>query len=107
MNAWLILFLAGVLETAWAVGLKYSAGFTRLWPGVFTAVTMAGSLYLLAQAVKVLPLGTAYAVWTGIGALGAVLWGLVFFGEPMNAARFVCITLILAGILGLRFTGGH
>jgi quaternary ammonium compound-resistance protein SugE len=107
MNAWVILLLAGLLETAWAVGLKYSAGFTRLWPSVFTATAMAASLYLLAQAVRVLPLGTAYAVWTGIGAIGAVLWGLVFFDEPANAARLVCIVLILAGILGLRFAGGH
>jgi quaternary ammonium compound-resistance protein SugE len=107
MSAWLILFLAGLLETAWAVGLKYSAGFTKLWPSVFTAGAMIASLYLLAQAVRVLPLGTAYAVWTGIGAVGAVLWGLVYFGEPATAGRLLCVGLILAGILGLRFAGGH
>ena len=107
MNAWLILLLAGLLETAWAIGLKYSEGLTRLWPSVFTAAAMAASLYLLAQAVRVLPLGTAYAVWTGIGAIGAVLCGLFFFGEPANAVRLVCVLLILSGILGLRFAGGH
>ena len=107
MSAWLILLLAGLLETAWAVGLKYSQGFTRLWPSVWTAVAMIGSLWLLAQAVRTLPLGTAYAVWTGIGAVGAVLWGLLFFGEPANTARIVCIALIVAGILGLRFAGNH
>jgi quaternary ammonium compound-resistance protein SugE len=105
MSAWLVLFIAGVLETGWAVGLKYSEGFTRLWPSIFTAAAMAGSLYLLAQALKVLPLGTAYAVWTGIGAVGAVIWGLMFFGEPANAVRMLCIALIVAGILGLRFGG--
>ena len=106
MNPWIILFLAGVLETAWAVGLKYTDGFSRFWPSVFTALAMIASFYLLAQAVKVLPLGTAYAVWTGIGAVGAVLYGLMFFGEPATAARFICIALILAGILGLRFAAG-
>ena len=107
MNAWLTLLFAGLLETGWAVGLKYSAGFTKLWPSVFTAAAMIGSLYLLAQAVRVLPLGTAYAVWTGIGAVGAVLWGILYFGEPATAARILCVTLILAGIVGLRFAGGH
>lgn len=107
MSAWLALLLAGVLETAWAVGLKYSQGFTKALPSVLTVAAMIGSFYLLAQAVRVLPLGTAYAVWTGIGAVGAVIWGIVFFGEPANAARLICVTLILAGILGLRFAGGH
>jgi quaternary ammonium compound-resistance protein SugE len=107
VNAWLLLFLAGLLETGWAVGLKYSEGFTKLWPSVFTAVAMAASFYLLAVAVRTLPLGTAYAVWTGIGAVGAVIWGILFLGEPGNAARIVCILLILSGIAGLRFTGGH
>ena len=107
MNPWFVLFLAGLLETGWAVGLKYSEGFTRLWPSVFTAGAMAASLYLLAIAVKTLPLGTAYAVWTGIGAVGAVVWGILFLGEPGNAARLLCILLILAGIVGLRFAGGH
>ena len=107
MNAWVLLLLAGLLETGWAVGLKYSEGFTRLWPSVFTAAAMAGSFYLLALAVRTLPLGTAYAVWTGIGAVGAVIWGILFLGEPGNAARLVCVLLILGGIVGLRFAGGH
>ena len=107
MNAWVILLIAGVLETGWAVGLKYSEGFTRLWPSVFTIAAMLGSFYLLAIAVKTLPLGTAYAVWTGIGAIGAVVWGVLFLNEPGTAARIGCILLILAGIVGLRFTGGH
>jgi quaternary ammonium compound-resistance protein SugE len=105
MNAWLILFLAGVLETAWAVGLKYSQGFTKLRPSLLTAAAMIASLYLLARAVRILPLGTAYAVWTGIGAVGAVIWGILFFDEPATAGRIACIALILAGILGLRFAG--
>jgi quaternary ammonium compound-resistance protein SugE len=107
VNPWVVLFLAGLLETGWAVGLKYSEGFTRLWPSVFTAAAMAASFYLLAVAVKTLPLGTAYAVWTGIGAVGAVIWGILFLGEPGNAARLLCILLILAGIVGLRFADGH
>jgi quaternary ammonium compound-resistance protein SugE len=106
-NAWLLLFIAGLLETAWAVGLKYSNGFTRLWPSVFTAVACVASFYLLALAIRSLPLGTAYAVWTGIGALGAVLWGILFLNEPATTARIVCIVLILSGIAGLRFAGGH
>ena len=107
MNAWVLLFIAGLLETGWAVGLKYSEGFTKLWPSVFTAAAMIGSFYLLAVAVRTLPLGTAYAVWTGIGAVGAVIWGIVFLGEPGTLARMLCILLILAGIVGLRFAGGH
>lgn len=99
---WLYLVIAGVLETAWAVGLRYSEGFTKLWPSVWTAATMAASLYLLALAVRTLPLGTAYAVWTGIGSIGAVLYGIAYFNEPATAARLACIALILAGIVGLK-----
>lgn len=102
MNAWLILILAGLLETVWAVGLRYSEGFTRLWPSIVTGAAMIGSVWLLAQAVKVLPLGTAYAVWTGIGAAGAVIWGILFFNEPATALRLFCIALILGGIVGLK-----
>lgn len=100
--AWFVLLLAGCFECAWAVGLKYSAGLTRLWPSVFTAVTMAASLYLLAVAMKTIPIGTAYAVWTGIGAVGVAVLGMILFGESRAAARLVCIVLIVAGSAGLR-----
>lgn len=100
--AWLI--LAGVLEIAWAVGLKYTDGFSRLWPTVGTIVLMLGSFWCLAQAVKVLPLGTSYAIWTGIGAVGTAVAGMVLFKEPATVARLVCIVLILAGIAGLKLT---
>ena len=102
MNAWVLLVIAGILETGWAVGMRYSAGFTKLWPSVWTAISMAVSLWLLAQAVRSLPLGTAYAVWTGIGTLGAVIWGIFFFGEPATGQRLACIALILGGIIGLK-----
>ena len=102
MNAWVLLVIAGLLETVWAVGLRYSEGFTKLWPSVVTGVAMIASFYLLAQAMKVLPLGTAYAVWTGIGTVGAVIWGIMFFGETATALRLACIALILVGILGLK-----
>ena len=104
MSAWTVLIAAGALETAWAVGLKYSEGFTRFWPSVFTAAAMASSFYLLAVALRTLPLGTAYTVWTGIGAVGAVIWGIVFLGESAGALRVLCILLIVAGIAGLRLT---
>lgn len=99
---WLILVIAGFFETGWAVGLKYSQGFTRLWPSVATIVSMAISLYLLGIALKSLPLGTAYTVWTGIGAIGTVILGILLFKEPAATARLVCIGLILAGIVGLK-----
>ena len=100
--AWLWLFLAGLTEIAWAVGLKYSHGFTRLVPTVWTLVNMVASFVLLAQALKALPLGTAYAVWTGIGAVGTALLGVVLFAEPAAWPRLACIGLILAGIIGLK-----
>ena len=100
--AWFILFIAGLLEISWAVGLKYTEGFTRLWPTVFTATALVASMFLLGLAVRTLPLGTAYAVWTGIGTVGTALLGIVLFGEPATAARLVCIGLIVTGILGLR-----
>jgi len=104
---WLILFLAGLFETAWAVGLKYTHGFTRLWPTLGTLAAMAISFVLLAQAMKTLPVGTAYAVWTGIGAVGAVILGVLLFQEPLNAARVFCLALIVSGIIGLKlFSGG-
>lgn len=105
--AWLILFLAGLLEIAWAVGLKYTEGFTRLWPSVFTVLAMIASFFLLAQALRSIPVGTGYAVWTGIGVIGTTLFGLFLFREPATAGRMVCIALIVAGIIGLRFFSGQ
>jgi len=100
--SWTILFLAGLFEVAWAIGLKYSEGFTRLWPSVGTLAAMAVSFYLLAVAMRSLPLGTAYAVWVGIGAVGTAILGIVLFNEPANAGRLVSLGLILAGIIGLK-----
>ena len=101
---WVYLFVAGILETAWAIGLKYSAGFTRLGPSIFTILTMAISLYLLALALRTLPVGTAYAVWTGIGAVGAAILGMLLFNESREITRIFCILLIVAGIIGLKLT---
>lgn len=103
--AWFILFVAGLFEIGWAVGLKYTEGFTRLVPTLFTGVALILSMALLGLAVRTLPLGTAYAVWTGIGTIGTVILGVALFGEPATVVRFVCIGLIVAGILGLRFFG--
>ena len=101
---WFILVLAGIFEIAWAVGLKYTEGFSKLWPSVFTVTAMTISIVLLAFATKKLPLGTAYAVWTGIGAVGAVSLGIVLFGESAQPLRLLCVGLIVAGILGLKLT---
>ena len=100
--AWIILFIAGLFEIGWAVGLKYTEGFTRLVPTVFTGVSLVLSMGLLGWAVKTLPLGTAYAVWTGVGAVGTAIVGIILFKEPATAARLVCLGLIVAGILGLK-----
>jgi quaternary ammonium compound-resistance protein SugE len=100
--AWPYLFLAGLFEIAWAVGLKYTNGFTRLTPSILTVASMALSLGLLSLALKQLPIGTAYAAWTGIGAAGTALLGIYLFNEPATAARLGCIALIVAGIVGLR-----
>lgn len=100
--AWVILFVAGLLEIGWAVGLKYTEGFTRLWPTVATAVALVASMSLLGIAVRTLPLGSAYAVWTGIGSVGTAVLGIILFREPATAIRLVCIGLIVAGILGLK-----
>lgn len=100
--AWIILFVAGLFEVGWAVGLKYTEGFTRLWPSVGTGVSLVMSMALLGWALKTLPLGTAYAVWTGIGAVGTALFGILVLKEPATAARLVCLCLIVAGILGLK-----
>lgn len=100
--SWLILILAGLFEVAWAVGLKYTEGFTKLWPSLGTGVAMLVSIWLLAVAMKDLPLGTAYAVWVGVGAVGTAILGIVLFNEPANAGRLVSLALILAGIIGLK-----
>ena len=100
--AWLVLLVAGLCEIGWAVGLKYTEGFSRLWPSVGTVAAMAASVALLGFALKVLPLGTAYAVWTGIGAVGTAILGIYLFNEPRDALRLACIALIVAGIVGLK-----
>ena len=97
-----ILLIAGLFEISWAVGLKYSHGFTQLIPSVITIVCMIASFYFLALALKSLPLGTAYAIWTGIGTLGTVIFGIILFKEPVTAVRLLCILLILSGITGLK-----
>ena len=102
--AWIVLFVAGLLEIAWAAGLKQAEGFTRLVPSLFTIVAMVASLGLLGVALRTLPLGTAYAVWTGIGTIGTALIGIVLYGEPATAIRLACIGLIVLGILGLKLT---
>ena len=100
--AWVILFIAGLLEVGWAIGLKYTEGFTRLVPSALTVGSMALSIVLLGWALKTLPVGTAYAVWTGIGAVGTAALGIYLFGEPATAARLASIGLIVAGIAGLK-----
>jgi len=100
--AWAILFVAGLLEIGWAIGLKYTEGFSRLVPSVLTLTAMAGSVILLGVALKTLPIGTAYAVWTGIGAVGTAALGIILFGEPATAMRLASIGLIVAGIAGLK-----
>ncbi|MBQ1541127.1 quaternary ammonium compound-resistance protein SugE [Caulobacter sp. CCUG 60055] len=106
--AWVVLFVAGLFEVGWAVGLKYTEGFTRIGPTVFTGVSLLLSMALLGWSIKTLPLGTAYAVWTGIGAVGTVALGIFLFREPATVARLVCVGLIVTGILGLKlFTPPH
>lgn len=101
-SAWVLIVLAGILETVWALGLKYSDGFTRLWPSVITAVAVTGSFILLSTAMKSLPVGTAYAVWVGIGVLGTVIFAVILLGEPVTLQRVAGIVLILAGIIALK-----
>ncbi|TDK28696.1 quaternary ammonium compound efflux SMR transporter SugE [Luteimonas aestuarii] len=103
---WMILLLAGLLEIGWAIGLKYTEGFTRVWPTLGTVAAMVASLGLLGVAMKSLPVGTAYAVWVGVGAVGTAILGIVLLGEPANAARFVSLGLIVAGIIGLKLAAG-
>src|SRR3954471_15285302 len=100
--AWLLLFVAGLMEIGWAIGLKYTEGFTRLVPSVLTLACMLGSIVLLGLALKTLPVGTAYAVWTGIGAVGTAILGIALFGDPAGFARITCIGLIVAGMVGVK-----
>lgn len=101
-SSWFILTVAGIFEISWVIGLKYTDGFTRLWPSIGTIILMALSVGLLGLAMKSLPVGTAYAVWVGIGAIGAVILGIILFNEPANAMRLVSAGLILIGIIGLK-----
>ena len=101
---WILLIAAGLLECVWAVSLKQSQGFTRLWPSVVTVIGLAGSMWLLALAMRALPVGTAYATWTGIGAVGAAIIGMVFLGESRELGRIASLICIVAGIIGLRLT---
>ena len=102
--AWVYLFFAGLFEVCWAIGLKYTDGFSRLWPSVWTVVAMILSFWLLASALRTLPVGTAYAVWTGIGAVGTAILGIALFGESREVLRLLSILLIVAGIAGLKLT---
>lgn len=102
---WLFLTLAGLLEIVWAVGIKYTDGFTRLLPSVVTVAAMGLSFWLLAKSIQTIPIGTAYAVWVGIGASGVAVAGMIFFKEPADMLRIGCIALILAGVIGLKMTG--
>ena len=104
---WIYLIIAGVLEIVWAIGLKYTVGFSKLWPSVATISAMAVSFGFLSAALKSIPLGTAYAVWTGIGAAGTAIVGMMFLGESREMMRVLCIFLIVAGVVGLKFAAGH
>jgi len=100
--SWVLLGIAGLFEVCWAIGLKYTEGFTRLWPSVFTVVTLAISMYLLAKAAETLPIGTAYGVWVGIGSVGAAILGIVVFKEPATPARIFFLSLLIVAIIGLK-----
>jgi quaternary ammonium compound-resistance protein SugE len=102
--AWIWLFIAGLLEIAWALGLKYSEGFTKLWPSVFTAIGMILSYIALSQAMKTLPVGTAYPIWTGIGAVGTAIFGIILFNEPKTVIKIISVVFIAAGIVGLKMS---
>ncbi len=102
--AWVILGIAGLFETGWAIGLKYTEGFTKLWPTIWTILAMIVSLWLLGIAMKSLPVGTAYSIWVGVGAVGTVILGIMLFEEPTNAGRLISIMFIIAGIIGLKLT---
>ena len=105
--AWIYLVIAGLLEIGWAIGLKYTHGFSRLWPSVATVACMAVSFVFLSLSLKTIPIGTGYAVWTGIGAAGTALFGIIFMGEPRDLARVLCLFLIVAGVVGLKVTSAH
>ena len=102
--AWILLILAGLLETGWAIGLKHTDGFTRFWPSVLTAAGIAASMVLLSLAARTLPIGTAYAVWVGIGAAGTVVLGIILLGEPASAPRLFFLAMLMAAIIGLKWT---
>ncbi|MEU5419312.1 DMT family transporter [Streptomyces sp. NPDC001407] len=105
--AWVLLAVAGLLEVAWSIGMKFTEGFTRLWPSVFTIAGIAASMLLLSQAARTLPIGTAYGVWVGIGAAGAAVFGMAVLGEPATAARIFFVVLLLVAVVGLKATSGH
>ncbi|MEU9605260.1 multidrug efflux SMR transporter [Streptomyces sp. NPDC048057] len=105
--AWVLLIVAGVLEVGWSIGMKFTEGFTKLWPSVFTGLGIVASMILLAQATKTLPIGTAYGVWVGIGAAGAAIVGMVALNEPVTAARIFFVSLLLVAVVGLKATSGH
>ncbi|GFH63676.1 MULTISPECIES: DMT family transporter [Streptomyces] len=105
--AWILLLVAGLLEVGWSIGMKYTEGFTRLWPSVFTAAGIVASMVLLAQAARTLPIGTAYGVWVGIGAAGAAVLGMLVLGEPATAARVFFVSLLIVAVVGLKLTSGH
>lgn len=106
-NAWLFLLVAGIMETGWAIGLKYTEGFSRLMPSVVTIALMGGSFYFLSKSLESLPIGTAYAIWTGIGAVGTVILGIALFGESRDLLRVLCLFLIISGILGLKLVSAE
>ncbi|WP_329171810.1 MULTISPECIES: DMT family transporter [unclassified Streptomyces] len=105
--AWVLIVVAGLLEVVWSIGMKYTDGFTRLWPSVFTGAGIAASMLLLSQATRTLPVGTAYGVWVGIGAAGAAVVGMLLLGEPATAARIFFVALLLVAVVGLKATSGH
>lgn len=105
--AWVLLIVAGLIEVAWSIGMKFTEGFTRLWPSVFTGAGIVASMVLLSYAAKTLPIGTAYGVWVGIGAAGAAVLGMAVLGEPVTAARIFFICLLLVAVVGLKATSGH
>ncbi len=105
--AWVLLFVAGLIEVGWSIGMKFTDGFTRLWPSVFTGAGIVASMVLLSYAAKTLPIGTAYGVWVGIGAAGAAVLGMAVLGEPVTASRIFFIGLLLVAVIGLKVTSGH
>ncbi|MEJ8644147.1 multidrug efflux SMR transporter [Streptomyces sp. MS1.HAVA.3] len=105
--AWVLLLVAGLIEVAWSIGMKFTEGFTRLWPSVFTGAGIVASMVLLSYAAKTLPIGTAYGVWVGIGAAGAAVLGMAVLGEPVTASRIFFIGLLLVAVIGLKVTSGH